>query len=155
MWSLVISYSSWRDPMLVAPLTQIPIQTQIQTYLLSVNEENFSAAFLLFVSFSSFSLYDALFFLPCSHHHVVLFTPHGKNSINMESMLQSAKCTRSLILALTLVKQGYRWTLTCNWIFCWFFIITITRLKVGCVSFFHTGVKYNTFNGLIVHACLF
>lgn len=95
--------------MLVAPLTRIPIQTQIQTYLLSVNEENFSAAFLLlFVSFSSFSLYDALFFLPCSHHHVVLFTPHGKNSINMESMLQSAKCTRCLILRLTLVKQGYR-----------------------------------------------
>lgn len=60
--------------MLVATLTQIPIRTRIQMYSLSVNEENFAVAFLLlFVSFSSsFSLYDALFFLPCSHHCVVL-----------------------------------------------------------------------------------
>lgn len=60
--------------MFVVPLTQIPSLTQIQMYSLSVNEVNFSVAFLLlYVSFSSsFSLCDALFFWICSHHHVVL-----------------------------------------------------------------------------------
>lgn len=59
--------------MVVATLTQIPIQTRIQMYSLSVNKENFSVAFLLFVSFfSSSCLYDALFFWPYGHHHVVL-----------------------------------------------------------------------------------
>lgn len=60
--------------MFVVPLTQILSLTQIQMYSLSVNEVNFSVAFLLlYVSFSSsFSLCDVLFFWICSHHHVVL-----------------------------------------------------------------------------------
>lgn len=99
--------------MLVATLTQIPIRTRIQMYSLSVNEENFAVAFLLlFVSFSSsFSLYDALFFLPCSHHCVVLSEKEiqqMQKAKKKKALIWKAHYSAQRIGSCPLAKQGYR-----------------------------------------------
>lgn len=89
--------------MLVAPLALILSLSLIRMYSLSGNEEKFSVAFLLlYVSFSfSFSLYDVLFFWPCSHHHVVLKEKEIRHvgKICLESTLKCTKLIRSLSLA--------------------------------------------------------